>query len=120
MTIKYLDIAPSKELLGYLRSWLEWAENSAPYCAPYTRKVGLCGNSDRYGNGLDDELCEIFNHELCPFGTDEFFEHKSNATMHLDPNRLAWVRAMIDKYGSDDTNEDQIEKTKRIMNRFFR
>lgn len=91
-------------LEGYLADWLAWVENGAPQFEPYSRGYGLCSNTDYYseaesGNALIDALGAAFDEDDLdrdyPFGRKAYDNASDNDTMHLDEDRLAWVRSKL-------------------------
>lgn len=92
--IKRYDM--SDDLRAFLRSWLEWVEAGAPPRKPYARHTGLCGAASKYSYDVYDELYALFLPEPYPFGADEYEDAAVNNTQHLDPNRLAFVRANME------------------------
>lgn len=91
------DLHP--ETRQFLKEWLEWAENGAPEHPVFDRSDGLCRSAAEYDdlNNTDthSDLRKAFDGESCPFGDDEYWRCAIARTQHLDPNRLAWVRANI-------------------------
>ena len=93
----------SPELRDFLQSWLDWVEAGAPDKQPYRRTLGLCTNTGYYktdGNQYnnDDELYEELSKFFdCghPFGLKEYFQCKKDRSMHLDHNRIAWVKEKL-------------------------
>lgn len=96
---------------SYLQSWLDWAEKDDPQDDTYMRCYGLCDNVWEYVASLqlssaeqyavrvelNQKLNRLFEGELYPFGEEAFDKHGSDETMHKDPNRLAWVRKMLEE-----------------------
>lgn len=83
-----------------LREWLEWAENGAGEHDVFRRDLGLCSMIFNYdcthGTGFDYEMIDIFAHNSYPFGGERaYYEDKKNKTMHLNPERLVWVRKQL-------------------------
>jgi len=89
----------SDKLKAYLQDWLDWVERGAPDWKPYYRVSGLRNNTVFYDVSLHDqlhsELMQMFNGKPYPFGFKEYYERSNNATQHLDPNRIAWVREQL-------------------------
>lgn len=83
----------SKELKTFLTNWLKWAENGAPEDEPYSRYYGLCCNAP---GEVFLELLTVLGDDY-PFGREEHDKRKVEKTQHLDPNRLAWVRATLEE-----------------------
>ena len=99
----------SPELLAFYREWLAWAESGAPDLRPFDRDTGLCCNASVF----DDEACIDLLIQLSeaflrsydhPFGgPEQYYAERNSGTMHLNPERLAWVRARIaDCEGEED------------------
>lgn len=95
---------PSPELKAFLTDWLHWAENGAAESEPYFRRVGLCTNASLFQAHavyacveLREILDTQFNERsvLFPFGEDAYTAARAAGTQHLDPDRLAWVRAQL-------------------------
>jgi len=92
------------ELRKALSDWLKWAENGAPDNECFYRGFGLCvAVAFTGGMPLGEELEAIFAAQGLgrshPFGKKAYNEGFDNKTMHLDPNRLAWVRAQLEGEG---------------------
>ena len=96
----------SPELLAFYREWLAWAESGAPSDKPFSRRVGLCTNmiysqhipaGERKYYELDRQLKEAFSDGRCILfgGLERYDQDARDGTMHLNPERLAWVRARI-------------------------
>lgn len=95
----------SAELRAYLADWLAWVERGAPEGEPYSRRFGVCGALGSYpGQHLSREMdwvlrAQFGNRHLFPFcGPEESGREYSEATKHLNPRRLAWVRMMLGTY----------------------
>ena len=95
----------SPKLRAYLADWLAWVERGAFEGEPYSRRFGVCGALDYYpGQHLSREIdgvlrAQFRNHHLFPFcGHAESAREYSEATKHLNPRRLAWVRMMLRTY----------------------
>ena len=89
----------SPELERFLRDWLDWADAGAPTFNPHRfwAGVGLCINCRRYfGGGMltpeMQELEALFDGDY-PFGGP--VEYYSGGPHHTNPQRLAWVRAVL-------------------------
>lgn len=90
------------DLISFLASWLDWAENGAPDGEPHLRKCGLCHNALRHGGfpnaALVDELRHLLEAELGeahnPFGGN-YLERAYYLTQHECPKRRAWVRKKL-------------------------
>lgn len=88
------------ETRKFLREWLEWSEAGAPEHRAFMRHNGLCVTARIYdsftGTKVKDDLRKAFKGLFkYPFGKEEYAERLEAHTQHLDPNRLAWVRANI-------------------------
>lgn len=95
----------SPKLRVYLADWLAWTERGAPEDKPYSRRFGVCGALDSYpGKHLSREMgwvlrAQFGNRHLFPFcGHEESAREYSEATKHLNPRRIAWVRMMLGTY----------------------
>jgi len=90
-----------RALHAFLTDWLTWAEAGAPDHPVFFPEAGLCSNArwwgEEHGIGIDMDLAfmDIFGGESYQFGCKAFYERSRNRTQHLDPNRLAWVRAVL-------------------------
>lgn len=85
----------SDELKQFLQAWLDWAE-AGGVGEEFVPRSGLCHMlQTKWDMLLTDELDLLFNDKSYPFGEDEFDRRMANNTQHLDPNRLAWVRAAL-------------------------
>lgn len=98
----------SPELHQFLADWHEWATSGAP-CAGYrgtkegfSRSFGLCFHAKKRGTCLYYELEDLLVADFgdradTPFddGQLDYFFEGERGTMHLNPNRLAWVRKKL-------------------------
>jgi len=95
----YLSERPmSKGLRGFLADWL--ADTTRPWWKfwgrHYSRSIGLCGNNPRgTSHELDDLLYATFGTSAYPFKVANYYSRKRRRTQHLDPKRLAFVRACL-------------------------
>ena len=89
----------SSELREFLQSWLQWAELGAPNVRIFDRTKGLCyctmSWEERYDVDIIAELDDLFLDERYPFGMKEYADASKDGTMHLDVNRLTWVRKQL-------------------------
>lgn len=96
-----MKIKSSPDLLAFYKAWLAWAEKDAPHLNVFSQSHGLCSNLDLFceHSGPIDEMNVQFTSagldNFHPFGYYDYVHHRICATMHLDPNRLAWVKARI-------------------------
>lgn len=85
------------KLVEFLTWWLAEAESGKP--SSKVMEYGLCFLWDNYPEGGDFSLFyafEAYNLDTCyPFGDDDFWLMKEVKQMHLDPNRLDWVRKYL-------------------------
>lgn len=101
-----VPVGISRALHAFLTDWLAWVDAGAPephHC--FTRSAGLCRSALWWGGtnhtteydayGAREDLLDLFGENGHPFGRAEFFEASRLRTQHLDPNRLAWVRAVL-------------------------
>lgn len=93
----------STALRDFCRSWLEWVERGAPEGEPYSRHHGLCSGAIVFGGTggwaavieVRERLKSDFplKQGVHPFGGGKaFVDDERAATMHLNPERLAWAR----------------------------
>lgn len=86
------------ETRQFLREWLVWAEAGAGEHRYFKRFIGLCTPAERYdgdnGTAVYGDLLRAFGFGY-PFGFNAYNQAWANDTQHLDPNRLAWVRANV-------------------------
>lgn len=87
------------ELERFLTDWLDWAEAGAPNGNPhdFCDVAGLCSNCRWYFEGgmlspAWRELEALFDCGY-PFGGHD--EYYSGRPHHTNPQRLAWVRAVL-------------------------
>lgn len=89
-------IKSSRALYDFYVDWLAWAEGGSSKNI-YSRRRGLCLSVP--WNEETEMVKQFRSAGLCagyPFcSQNEFFMRRDSATMHLDKNRLAWVRARI-------------------------
>lgn len=77
-----------------------WLDAGAPEGQPFSRIQGLCRNLwdwSGYDNRLQAEmrvhLKKVGLNPAYPFGGDDVYDDESlNATMHLNPKRIQWVK----------------------------
>lgn len=90
------DISP--ELRAFLAEWLDWAENGAPPHDAFSKSAGLCSCALWWEGSLSarEDLLAFFGDDCYPFGGKHaYYDAVHLCTQHLDPNRLAWVRATL-------------------------
>lgn len=86
----------------FCRSWLDWIRCGAPEKDPYSRRTGLCDAAIAFGGGktahpymaLKYQLSTDFSYQdrTYPFGGESLYDYEgATATMHLNPERIAWV-----------------------------
>ena len=98
------DWHPLPETVDYIARWYAWATNGAPEKARwfwqrtpmFRRDFGLCA---RASNRVRLDLLEGFGYTSTPFGSKEYWERADAQTQHLDPNRLAFCRAVLVRAG---------------------
>ena len=85
-----------RALRTFLTDWLAWAEAGAPDHPVFFPEAGLCSNArwwgEEHGIGMNLAFMDIFGDEDYPFGVDAY---NSALPKCEDPNRLAWVRAVL-------------------------
>ena len=90
----------SPELERFLRDWLDWAEAGAPDDNPHGFRgvAGLCVNCCWYFYGdvgrpaFLEQLGSMFKVGYPFGGRDEYYSGRPH---HTNPQRLAWVRAVL-------------------------
>ena len=93
-----MKIKSSPQLLAFYRWWLENKDE-----VQALKMCGLCSSAanDYPGGGhyLNNELIAQFKKAGLsngyPFGSENYNTRQSRDTMHLDPLRIAWVKARI-------------------------
>lgn len=97
--------SPEQIVVAFLRDWLAWADRGAPNNAPYAVNYGLCRgvaiycreHSPGHAPGALAALERMFRLDgldpTFPFGASPYFGGERRGTMHLDANRLNWVRS---------------------------
>ena len=98
-----------KTLEGFYQAYLDWLDNGAPPYRPFSRGLGLCSNL-RYYTGVENifvltrlerQLSDQFEDaglsSAYPFGEEAFDLCLDENNMHLDPNRIAWVKNQLAK-----------------------
>lgn len=90
----------SPELRQFLTEWLEWVESGAEDHRVFKRYKGLCATSFCYSGGkLARELKKLLPKTAdlhYPFGGAVlYWDERCNNTMHLNEQRLAWVREQL-------------------------
>lgn len=92
----------SEALKEFYAAYAEWLDAGAPQAKPFVRNNGLCLNlllkmplPYEETNAAFEEMSEQFHEAgldtLFPFDTRE--EYHTCDNMHLNPRRIAWVRA---------------------------
>ncbi|CAK1256715.1 unknown function [Klebsiella phage vB_Kpl_K59PH2] len=87
----------TKEMREFLTAWLAWAEDPDAYDSydggPFKKRTGLCSNIDELHGMLEADGLDT----LYPFDTEQSYDTAfSERTQHLNPARLAWVRAKLE------------------------
>lgn len=84
----------SEQMREFLTEWLAWALADAPVHPAFVAHKGLCGNLYQwscYDNDLSDELEELLNGVVYPFGESDYNLDRKFQTQHHNAKRLAWV-----------------------------
>lgn len=101
-----VPVGIGRALHAFLTDWLAWVDDGAhePHRC-FIRSAGLCSNALRWfgtnhtteydAYDAREDLIALFGEDCYPFGRGVFFKRSRNRTQHLDPNRLAWVRAVL-------------------------
>lgn len=96
------------EIKTFLRAWLWWVGWGAPRNVKkykFRRTDGLCWSLWAYypqskASKLENELKRMFQADgldkTYPFGCVDFDTRSDNKTMHLCPNRIAWVIKVLE------------------------
>ncbi len=107
----------SDHLKQFLQAWIEWVDAGAPDDEPFERRRGLCSSFEDWldEHDVDDDskddairtltsefrldgLCKVY-----PFGgSEKFYEDSSGNEMHLNPDRIAWVRSKVAQHTESD------------------
>lgn len=89
------------ELKQFLTEWLAWAEAGAPEHGKFSN-YGLCNNSQNYLFSVGQELTSVLSADFSdnydwPFNENlgEYLREVRRSKVHLNPARLAWVRAKL-------------------------
>lgn len=92
----------SAELTAFYRAYAKWLDDGAPEDKPFARCFGLCSNTFRYsnevGHRIENEMrIQFKNADLpvnYPFNDSSRYYDEEAAfnQMHLNPNRIQWVR----------------------------
>lgn len=99
-----------REILNeFYKHYLQWVDNGAPEHPIFKRDVGLCGQLHRHvsviyrdNNLLALDVGFLLKQDLIgdgldthyPFGgSSVFLEERFRRTMHLNEERIAWVRS---------------------------
>lgn len=107
----------SQLLTEFYNAYNDWLEAGAPDGVMFHREVGLCSNIASWGNstkfdhvGGDPAFSTVatLRYEMTmqfdadglskhyPFGNlSEYTDCRNNSTQHLDPKRIAWVKAHL-------------------------
>lgn len=97
-----------KTLPGFYRAYSDWLDKGALPQQPFSRGIGLCSNL-RYYVGADNifvlsrlelELADQFEaaglSAAYPFGEEAFDLCLHESNMHLDHNRINWVKSHLE------------------------
>jgi hypothetical protein len=101
-------------LLMFLQEWDAWAEAGA-LDNTFDKRVGLCTSlrhwlGDFRENGEHKkEIQTLLTNDFgspgaYPFGVGAYYHARREGTIHLDPNRRAWVKAKIQELLDDLTS----------------
>lgn len=93
-------------LKDFYRAYADWLDAGAPQGKPFVRNNGLCLNlllkmprsyeeTNAAFEEMTEQLCEAGLDTLFPFDTREEYSKCDN--MHLNPRRIAWVRAHVEE-----------------------
>ena len=99
----------SKRLTKFYNAYNDWLEAGAPEDNEYgfSRKIGLCGSIAYYYEKQSLSVSQKVIAEQTrqfiaagldkgyPFGYSAYYVGMSNNNNHLDPNRVAWVKAHL-------------------------
>lgn len=103
----------SESLKEFLSAWIQWVDAGAPNRNPFERNLGLCVNFEYYleeigvtegdADGEVYGLTDVFGadrlNRAYPFGGGELFYEESGAdAMHLNEQRIAWVRSKVAQF----------------------
>lgn len=98
-----------KTLKGFYKAYADWLDKGAPPYRPFSRGLGLCSNLQYYTGvenifvltRLERQLSDQFEDAglsaAYPFGEEAFDSYLDENNMHLDPNRIAWVKNQLTK-----------------------
>lgn len=98
-----------KTLKGFYKAYADWLDKGAPPYRPFSRGLGLCSNLQYYTGvenifvltRLERQLSDQFEDAglsaAYPFGEEAFDSYLDENNMHLDPNRIAWVKNQLAK-----------------------
>lgn len=98
-----------KTLKGFYKAYADWLDKGAPPYRPFSRGLGLCSNLQYYTGvenifvltRLERQLSDQFEDAglsaAYPFGEEAFDSYLDENNMHLDPNRIAWVKNQLEK-----------------------
>lgn len=104
----------TERLAKFLSAYLAWVDSGA-HTESFTRRKGLCSNFHHYLFGVcqtmdeieeeDDKLKDLFISDGLdsefPFGGEElYFEEIEREIVHLNPERLAWVRSKVEQFAT--------------------
>lgn len=84
-------------LRPYLATYRDWIDAGAPEGKPFSRRHGLCGNAGAAMPDLVTMLRADFAMSVSyPFGgADLFLRERLRHTMHLNKDRIAYVRSKL-------------------------
>ncbi|AXH72680.1 MAG: hypothetical protein [Caudoviricetes sp.] len=99
------NMKQSRELTKFYNAYHDWLMNGAPIHDIFSRCAGLCHNLTLYcvRNKIDKNFSKQMGKQFekagldkeYPFGEEQYINCFMNDTSHLDPNRIAWVKAHL-------------------------
>lgn len=88
-------------LQKFYNDYAAWLDKGAPEGQPFSRRMGLCSQAmkpqyDVPINELKKQFLQAGLDPKFPFGgTHRFDMDLENATMHLNPKRIKWVKDRV-------------------------
>ena len=83
-------------ILGFLESYLKWAEEGGKHLMPFNASYGLCSNAAIFGLDYWDMAKQF--HSSYAFNDVSSYAHDSVERIHhLNPKRIQWIKNKIEE-----------------------
>lgn len=109
----------NKTLYEFLATWYYWAltqDEDVRCINNIDPRYGLCSNYTRYIATHSEPMVglapitELLAHSymdtMYPFGESTYVFENRQASHHKNPERLAWVKSILEEYADEFSNKD--------------